>query len=371
MKNHVVDKQILMNSASQKPFFSLLIASKNAEETINRCIDSIVKQTFSSFEIIVVDDSSDNTGTLLKERDDIRIHIFKQKTVGIMAAREELLALASGQFVLFVDSDDCLKVPTALQTIYDSINNSSSDVVVFQFVIQYTDTFVIQYTDTKLISLIHDSIDENDGQAVFNETMQLFLSTDELNPLWNKAVRREFYKDCFVGLPKITFGEDRIISYSLFRKKPKITFIQDSLYQYNIILGSATRKFVPSYLRDLSISSGFIEKSLIEDEESILLNNLYLYYLRTFIAYVRSSIVFSHDKITKKQLRMEINGRDGETVWTHAFSSYKNGKIKLSVKDRVQLPLVIHKCFFLLRILAKVYSVVVKRKSHARNKGRS
>ena len=88
---------------------SVLIPAYNAEKTINRCLDSILCQTFQDIELIIVNDgSTDNTLSILLNyaEKDKRIIIYNQPNQGVSAARNTGLRNASGDYILYVDSDD-------------------------------------------------------------------------------------------------------------------------------------------------------------------------------------------------------------------------------------------------------------------------
>jgi glycosyltransferase involved in cell wall biosynthesis len=89
------------------PFFSIIIPTYNREKTIIRAIDSILQQSFANFEIIVVDDGSDDaTKEVVSSLYDNRIHYYYQANQGVCSARNYGASLASGDYLVFLDSDD-------------------------------------------------------------------------------------------------------------------------------------------------------------------------------------------------------------------------------------------------------------------------
>ena len=97
---------------SHNPEFSIIVPVYNAEKTITKCIDSIISQTINDFELILIDDgSSDRSLAICKEfeKKDTRIHVYSQDNKGPSAARNNGLKHASGNWCVFVDSDDWLK----------------------------------------------------------------------------------------------------------------------------------------------------------------------------------------------------------------------------------------------------------------------
>jgi glycosyltransferase involved in cell wall biosynthesis len=89
------------------PTFSVIIATFNRAHLLPRSIQSILNQTFSDFELIIVDDgSTDHTGAVIEQIQDTRIRYVYEKNKGRSAARNAGVALAKGQYVTFLDSDD-------------------------------------------------------------------------------------------------------------------------------------------------------------------------------------------------------------------------------------------------------------------------
>lgn len=109
----------------QAPIISIIIPAYNSEKTINRCIDSILLQRFSDFELLLIDDgSTDSTGFIIDSycKKDNRIHVFHTKNFGVSSARNLGLRNAVGKWITFVDSDDWLDVDY-IEKLYESIPN--------------------------------------------------------------------------------------------------------------------------------------------------------------------------------------------------------------------------------------------------------
>ena len=93
----------------ETPVISVVVPAYNCGPELRRCIDSILNQTCKNLEIIVVDDGSrDNTQEVLRSYGD-RIRWISQKNAGVTAARLQGVRLAGGQWIGFVDGDDCIE----------------------------------------------------------------------------------------------------------------------------------------------------------------------------------------------------------------------------------------------------------------------
>ena len=98
-----------------KPVFSIIVPVYNVENYLNACVQSLINQTFSDIEIILVDDGSpDNCPAMCDTyaAADSRVHVVHQPNSGLSVARNTGLAHAAGSYVLFVDSDDIIDLDT-------------------------------------------------------------------------------------------------------------------------------------------------------------------------------------------------------------------------------------------------------------------
>jgi len=110
--------------------FSLIIPAFNAEKHINKCIDSVLNQTYSNYEIIVINDGSfDNTDNIINDYKDV-LNI-KKANEGLSAARNDGVARATGDYIIFLDSDDYIN-SNLLEEINNVLSGELVDVVRFQ-----------------------------------------------------------------------------------------------------------------------------------------------------------------------------------------------------------------------------------------------
>lgn len=118
---------------------SIIIPIYNAEKYLEKCLDSIVKQTYKNIEIICVNDGSkDNSINILSRYNkmDNRIVLINKENNGLSSARNIGLASATGEFVMFVDSDDWIDIDTCEKCL-KIMNKYSVDVVMFSYVREY------------------------------------------------------------------------------------------------------------------------------------------------------------------------------------------------------------------------------------------
>lgn len=111
---------------------SIIIPIYNSERYLNDCIDSILHQTYSNIELILINDgSTDNSGVICEKYSalDRRVHVYHTRNLGVGAARNLGIEKAKGNYVFFCDSDDFLKDEDSLELLYDGAKRYEADVV--------------------------------------------------------------------------------------------------------------------------------------------------------------------------------------------------------------------------------------------------
>ncbi|MFC1735594.1 glycosyltransferase [Candidatus Hydrogenedentota bacterium] len=194
-----------MNNQPGKPRVSVIIPVFNRGKLLLKAVDSILAQTFSDFEIIIVDDgSTDNTADVAASITDPRVRFARlKKNQGLSAARNKGVDLARGEFVAYLDSDDEY-LPEKLEKQVATLSKLSADVG-----IAYSDTIVV-YSDGRevLNRAAHISADEGPahpdmfdmrGGGIFPQTI-LMRRHFALKIRWDPSFRAEEDIDFFVRL---------------------------------------------------------------------------------------------------------------------------------------------------------------------------
>ena len=110
------------------PFFSIIVAAFNAEDTIEKTVASVLEQSFDDFEIIVKDARSTD-GTLRKIPYDSRIRIYSDKDGGIYDGMNVALGYVTGEYVQFLNCGDILADRDVLRTVYDALQKKPTDMI--------------------------------------------------------------------------------------------------------------------------------------------------------------------------------------------------------------------------------------------------
>lgn len=201
---------------------SIIVPIFNSESTLDRCIKSIINQTYRNLELILVDDgSTDKSGSICDyyEKIDNRIKVIHNRNNGVSNARNSGLEQARGGYIQFVDSDDFINENTC-QILLDNIKTAKTDMVIFGVETVYKDkTSYINPPDEALL-------DFRNSYMKFT----YFYSNGLINPIWNKLYKKDKISSKFSE--SISLGEDLIFNLDYLMGINSISCISYPLYCY-------------------------------------------------------------------------------------------------------------------------------------------
>lgn len=213
--------------------FSIITPVYQVEKYIHKCINSVLEQTYTDFEFILVDDGSkDKCPTIIDEycSKDKRIKAIHKSNGGVVSARKAGVAIASGEYVVILDSDDWIE-HDFLEKMERKIKETEADIVCCGYYCSYGNG---NRKEIKLQYNVEWNIDEI--QSFCKERLFDFPQT-----LWAKAMRKSIYSSYQMKVKDIiTMGDDGVVIYSMLPKCTCISFICDPLYNYRIVESSMT-----------------------------------------------------------------------------------------------------------------------------------
>lgn len=204
---------------------SVIVPVYNVEKYVGKCIESIINQTYKNLEIILVDDgSSDNSGKICDGYAgiDSRIIVIHKKNAGLSEARNSGLDKASGEYVMFVDSDDYIDI-RMLEVMYKRICDDNSDICVCNFVCVDENDKNLKMDDK---SNLRDDIIYKDN--IFCE----FIGYAHAKYIVSvcKLYKMKLFNDLRFVRGKC--NEDEFMANEIYHRCDKISTMQDSLYFY-------------------------------------------------------------------------------------------------------------------------------------------
>lgn len=199
------------------PKISVIVPVYKVEQYLPRCIDSILAQTFTDFELLLIDDGSpDNSGKICDEyaKKDERIRVFHKENGGVSSARNIGLDNARGEWIAFVDSDDWVN-----ETYFSDLQNTKADLSISSY--------------TMMPSLNHVSLTPIESFSF--EDFKSIISRNLLNALiktpWGKLLRRELISKLRFD-PALKTGEDTVFMISYYCNCRSIYISDDAVYYY-------------------------------------------------------------------------------------------------------------------------------------------
>lgn len=205
---------------------SVIVPVYNIEDYIEKCIESLINQTYSNLEIILVNDgSTDESGDICERyaKQDVRIVVLHKQNGGLSDARNYAMDKAKGELIAFVDGDDWIH-PQMYELMYVTMKLKNADIVTCSFE-QHDEGFAEKHyrqenLDIKLLT---------GGEALCDIETPLVVA-------WNKLYRREIIAD--IRYPKGKLHEDEYVIHRIFYKCARIAVIDRPLYFYTIREGS-------------------------------------------------------------------------------------------------------------------------------------
>lgn len=214
------------------PTVSIIVPVYNAEKTIGRCIESILNQEFTDFELLLIDDgSTDGSGILcdVYAEKDSRICVVHKGNSGVSNSRNLAIDMANGTYLQFLDADDWI-TPNATRTFVESAVASNADMVISDFY-RVVDKRVSQ----------KGSIDEEGfmSRPEYAEHMMENPADFYYGVLWNKLYRREIVDKYRLRMdPGISWCEDFMFNLEYIRHAERFYVVQLPLYYYVKTKGS-------------------------------------------------------------------------------------------------------------------------------------
>ena len=235
--------------------YSIIIPVYNSEKYLFRCIDSVLNQTRSDFELILIDDGSkDQSADICKEyaKKDGRVKYIRQENAGVSAARNKGIAIASGDYIGFVDSDDEI-CPDMYETLLNGAEKSGADIVICDAVTVYSNGTTEEDTLPNL------SPDKLIKRKEIQPEQLLYMA----GAAWRCIYKKTLFEDKNIRFPVgIKLSEDRIFNILAMGNAEGIYYKKTALYLRHVIISSAVNKYHSDYFSTVIRASEKTEEAL-------------------------------------------------------------------------------------------------------------
>lgn len=247
---------------------SVIVPAYNVEKYLEKCVESLIKQTYSNLEIILVDDgSTDNTGDLcdVYSKKDNRIKVIHKKNGGQSEARNYALDIAKGKYITFLDSDDYVS-NDYIEYMYNLLRNNGADISI-------CDVQIVNFENKKY------KTDETEVKVyTTKEAFENLLYSEGIEvAVYAKLYLKEYFDN--IRFPVGEKYEDIAIIAVLMDKAKKIVYGNKKCYFYYTRQGSTSKsgfnKNELDYIKNVGVMLEYIKQNYPDIENAILRYELY------------------------------------------------------------------------------------------------
>lgn len=265
--------------------FSVILPVYKVEKYLRECVDSILSQSYTDFEVILVDDGSpDSCPQICDEyaQNDARVKVVHKKNGGQASARNAGLEVAQGDYICYIDSDDYLIDNKVLERLADK-TVSNPDIVHYKFVEWFE-------SDGHIAPCRFDYNVPTEGRSLAEVYCDLVDKDAYYNSAWSKIIKRSLLMDNNIRFEEGIVGEDNEWYYHVVMVAKELLLLDESLYVYRRRSGSTTTSLTVKNLRDQLHVLDKWEKILSESENDarsqVVWGSLAKQYCSAIIIYV-------------------------------------------------------------------------------------
>lgn len=272
---------------------SIIVPVYNVENYLARCLDSVLAQSYSDWECILVNDGSTDASLRIArkyEARDRRFMVISQENQGLSAARNTGILKSSASFITLLDSDDMWH-PDFLKVMYQGISSGQCDICVCNY--QKFETGIPDHVSADGWSCSTEACSPQEAvKSVLVDRKRFMIVA------WGKLYRRELFQD--ISYPAGMFHEDEFVTYRLFAASRKVAVVDLPLYYYFQRTGSIMAQYRKERLCVLNAfreSCDFIRENIPELYREVYVN----YLMNLAIAYYRI-----HNRKDCRDIRKQI-----------------------------------------------------------------
>ena len=266
---------------------SIVVPIYNVEKYLQRCLNSLIKQTFRDIEIITLNNgSTDSSLDILKSyaSNDKRIKIINNDNIGVSEARTIGIRKSNCKYIVFVDSDDWID-NDMIESLHKTISNNNCDLVMCTYIREFKDHSKEKVFNLPEVNLYVDDEVKSQLLRKLVGPVGKEISTpeylDALGTVWAKMYKTSILKEknlSFVDLSEIGSGEDTLFNIHVLNELNKVILLNKPMYHYwRGNSNSITSKYIPNFIEKrrnyFKYMSDFIVNNDLGDEYKLALNN--------------------------------------------------------------------------------------------------
>lgn len=340
---------------------SIIIPVYNAEKYLEKCIDSIIKQTYSSLEIILINDGSSDRSLQICNRYlkyDKRIMVINKKNEGVSIARNKGIEIAKGKWISFIDADDWIE-PEMYENMISKSKNEELDVVICNCYINKGNN----EEKNKFLSS-QDRIYNKDDIIIFQQKF-LCKGIKKYKPYvwgigapWCKLYSSKLLKDNNIRfVPGLTRNEDGLFNLYVFEYARKLLYIPQCLYHYRILSNSLSHgkqlNIIENTERNLNELMKFAKKF---NKDEIFINGVYSRIITSTQQYLQYLFFYDINILEYNKRKKELLQLMRKDIYFNACKKFEYKTMKFT--EKIYCFCFKHKLIFSLFLLVKIREVI-------------
>lgn len=305
---------------SQTIDLSIIVAIHKVEPYLKQCIESVLKQDYPCFELILVDDGSpDRCPSICDEYavKDSRVRVIHQSNQGVVTARWKGILASSGEYISLIDGDDWVE-PDMYGHMMNLVKQNAADMAVVGYQVEEPQKTTLGKNEIDSGIYTENRIECIYQRALYNGTYYL---SGIIPAFWNKIIRRDlFFEDYKPAASIIRLGEDAAVTYPMIARSKTIVIENEfHPYHYRILGQSMSRAFDDLYFdRVIALLNGLYENLAPNKSMQSCLK-----YYGIFLTQIGILMLFARSNKKSFKRKMEILRR------------YSNEYRKIGITDRI------------------------------------
>ena len=226
--------------------FSIIVPIYKVENYLRQCIESILTQDYTDYELLLIDDGSpDSSPTICDEyaSKDSRVKVVHKKNGGLVSARKAGAEIAQGDYILNVDGDDWIEEGYLSKIENAIIASNNADIIAWGYTEKGTSLEKVHLHKLPEGLYLRENLERIRGIYLYDKSERGSIFTSIIISIWSKAVKRELYvKNQLLIDERINKGEDAILVFRLLLQAKSVYIMKYAKYMYRIIDASMSHK---------------------------------------------------------------------------------------------------------------------------------
>ena len=345
------------------PYLSVIVPIYKVEQYLSECIESIMEQTFTDMEIILVDDGGQDKCPSICDayaKKDSRIKVIHKENGGLVSARKAGLQEATGEYVAFVDGDDSIE-RNMYECMCASAYGMDADIVAEGFTFIYPDKTEVWKDRVPAGEYDRKALEEQIYPVMMCHENKLIRNVAPA--IWSKIFKRGVITPVLSEMDeRIKDGEDAAVTYPCFLRAERIIFLTDKHhYKYRINTESMSRSYDPAWYESASAYCDWMDR-MIGGRGDALRESLKLEKFMMFHRYLNREYVYCREN-AEEHFAAKIKTIVEETAIGKSIGQINFGVLEVSLLEKMKYELLKRKRYKWCQMICAISYICMKYKN--------